>query len=366
MSMKEFLKKYGVITVITSIILLLFILTLILLLRDEGTQPVDFDAERPAPSADLDIIDQPLGYHKNYSISFSSNVLEKLNEFEKSFYPSFKINDENHFQWGEKFANDILRGNFQYGEDSVNPELINHYWEDGEDTVSYDYNRDSLFFTLEQGVLLPDTDFVPNDSENVYQNLRNIAKNYFSSDFDYVVEEVFREGNDYRVNFSRLLENQPIYMGSQNEYLILTPDGRLKEGLFLLAEFVQQEDMNYPLISSTQIASEINSLEYPKNVEFFNLPDEVEEEYIPYGYKVYSEPFLQRGKVDVSDARLVYFYVNRGQGALVINFLFDGVGDLDVEGELTRADFKILASAISFEYVFVPPTSFFEELGGAS
>lgn len=366
MSMKEFLKKYGAIVIITTIILLSSVLILILLFRDDEISDVDFDTERPVPSDGLPIVEQPLGYHKNYTISFQPSVLEKLEDFAKVSYPSFRVRDVDHFQWAEEFASDILQGNVEYSESSPSAEIINHYWEDGENAVSYDFNRDVLFFTLTQGTYLPEIRFDPNNSENVEENLNNIAKNYFSPDFDYEVENITREGNDYRAQFSRLLGNYPVYIGSQSEYLILTPDGRLKEGLFLLTEFVEQENVNYPIISSEEIVSEISSMEYPKNVEFFNLPDEIEDEYIPYGYQVYSDPFLQRGEVDVSDARLVYFYVNRGQEVLVVNFLFDGVGDLDVEGELARADFKILASAISFEYVFVPPTSFFEELGGGN
>ncbi len=362
MRINDFFKKYGVFVAIGFLIIALLTVVLILLLRDKDTIPLDPETGRPIPPSDLPVVDQPLGYHKSYQISFSPLVAQDLGDLEANLYASFDVKDVDHFSWVEKFVNDLNSFSFKYSEVSPNPEFIHHYWEDGQNAVTYSFDRDTLFFTFTQGISLPGFDFNLSDTTNVEKNLSAFSKKYFSSDFEYSVSEIVREGNDYRVNFSRTLLNYPVYVDMQEEYLVLTPDGRLKSGLFLLAEFSERSGMSYPLITTTELVSKISTKEYPKDVKFFNLDPNLEDEYVPYGYQVYSHPFLQEGSINVESFDLVYLYANRSQKISIPTFLFNGTGTLDVEGKTSGADFVILSNALSPEYVFVPSPSFFEQL----
>ncbi len=357
MMKQEVLKKYGVPVIFGTIVFLLLVLVLILFLRKDTP-----DSDSPTPSSGLVVVKQPLGYHKNYSITISPTVVEKLGEYQGFLYPSFKIENSDNLSWVEAFVKDIGSSNLQYSKNSPTPELTNHYWESKGDSVSYNVHRNTLFFTFSQGFTLEKITFDPTDSDNVEKNLKNLSDNYFSPDFEYNLKEIVREGSDYRVNFSRVLDKNVVYVETQEEYLILTPDGRLKEGLFLLAEFSEQKDMNYPLIPSNELVSKISTPEYPKSVSFFNLDPDIEEEYSPYGYQVYSNSFLQEGNINLNSVSLVYLYTDTNQEILVPVFLFDGDGNLDVEGTTSSADFQVLSSAISSEYVFVESPSFFRQL----
>lgn len=339
----------------------MLVVVLVLLLRDKDSS-IDSDTVRPSPPPDLPVVEQPLGYNKNYQISFSPLVIEELVDLEQNLYPSFEVKDEDHFTWVEKFANDLGDFSFKYDKVSPSPEFVHHYWEDGENSITYNFNRESLFFTFVEGVNLPVFDFKSTDVNHLEKSISSFSSEYFSLDFEYSISEIVREGNDYRANFSRTLANYPVYAHMQEEYIIFTTDGRLKSGLFLLVEFSESKSMSYPLIATTELISKISTMEYPKDVKFFNLDPNIEEEYAPYGYQIYSDPFLQKGTIDVNDSELVYLFSDRSQKTIVPTFLFNGSGTLDVEGKSSRADFKILSNALSPAYVFLPSSSFFEEL----
>jgi hypothetical protein len=362
MKINSFFKKHGIFVIIAFVILLLLFAVLVLLLRDKDGYTIDPDTGLPIPSADLTVVKQPLGYHKNYQISFSPLVVEELEELEYSLYASFDVKDVDHFSWVEKFVNDLKGFSFKYNKVSPTPEFIHHYWEDGDNSVSYNFDRDSLFFTSPQGFSLPGINFDSSDVDKLEKALSKLSSKYFSSKFEYSVKEVVREGNDYRVNFSRTLLSYPVYVDMQEEYLVFTPDGRLKSGLFLLAEFSERNGMSYPLTPARDLVSKISTMEYPKEVKFFNLDPSIEDKYEPYGYQAYSNPFLQTGNINVDSFELIYLYSDRSQKISVPTFLFDGKGTLSIEGKSSQADFVILSNALSSKYVFVESPSFFRQL----
>ena len=145
--------------------------------------------------------------------------------------------------------------------------------------------------------------------------------------------------------------------------MLLTPDGRLKEATFLLAEFEEYTEMKYPLISSSEFTQNVSSMEYPKIVDFSNLDPRVDDNYEPYGYRVYHDPFLQQGTVDVNELEIVYLYSTKFKEVVAPTFLLRGTGLLEIDGNSESADFVVLASALKSEYVYVHPQSHFDKLG---
>ncbi len=363
---KKFLKKYGVFVSIAFVLVILFALTLALLLQDEDAHENGDDIADVTPidvPSEFKIVQQPLGYHKNYNINFTSNVFNQLVQKEGN-YPGFTVKEVSHFGWAEDFVNRIGKGDFEYTTSVSAEQGVSHYWENDSEWVTYDEGRDYIFMRFDTPIYIPDVTFNPRDEDGLQEDLSNFATNYFSSDFEYKVNDINILGNFYRIEYSRVLKEIPIYLEMPREYLLLTPDGRLKEGAFLLAEFVEYTGIQYPLISAEELRNNINFKKYPKNVEFRNLDPEVEDRFDTHGYAVFSNPFTQEGSIEVNDVGLVYFYVGLSQRIIVPTFFLKGEGLLDVEGSLESADFIILASAIDSEYVYVHPQSYFDTLEG--
>ena len=361
---KKFLKKYGIFISIAFVILILFALILTILLQDKDTDEKGDDITDVTPIEDpleFTTVRQFLGYHKNYEISFTSNVFNQIVQKEGN-YPGFAVKEVSHFDWSENFVNQIGKGSLEYTTSASAEGGISHYWENDSEWVTYDESRDFLFMKFDTPIYIPGVTFNPRNESGLQEDLSTLATNYFSSDFEYSIDDVYISGNFYRVEYSRVLVDIPIYLELPREYLLLTPDGRLKGGMFLLAEFLEYTGMQYPLVSSENLRANISLREYPKNVEFKNLAPEIEEEFYTHGFAAFSNPFKQEGEIEINTMEIVYFYTGMSQEIVVPTFLFKGSGLLDVNGSLEEADFTVIANALDLEYVHIPPDSYFDVL----
>lgn len=372
MNVKKLLKKYKKydrylpLAVVVVAILVIF---LMMLFGQKKTPPLD-DPTLGDPGSSMDtpgeipnffLIEQPLSYHQNYQINISAEAMKDLNRLSQE-YSGFKVKNTDHLSWVQNLISSIGKENLEYSKSDPTPDVTIHYWEDENDSISYNLNRDFLFLNITQPVIFENINLDPKNKENLLSGLRSLAKEYFSEQFDYKINDISLEGNYYRVNYSRILNDIPAHMDMQDQYLLLTPDGRLKEGIFLLTEFEEYDEMKYPLISSTDLKNNVSAMEYPKTVYFTILDEQVNEFYEPYGYFVYSEPFSQKGRMDITEVELIYYYVDKSQLITVPTFIFNGTGLVDVEGDLIEADFEVLASALDSKHVFVHPTSYFNVL----
>ncbi len=364
-----FFKKHGVYVLVASVILILFILVLILLLRDKDqldengvTEPIPSEVVDPSeiPQEFLSV-KQPLGYSKNYDIRLSSNIFNKLSQKEDK-YRGFRIKEVDYLGGLGSFLEDINKENLEYTQEGPTPEMMVYSWQDDKDIVSYGRDRGFLFVRFAQPIALPGVDFNPNNERSLESGLTNFMENYFSSNFRYKVDGVFAEGYFQRIAFSRVLNGVPVHLEIPREYMLLTSDGRLKEGIFLLADFEEYMGLEYALISASELSESISLMEYPKTVEFEILDPEINEKYAPYGYQLESNPFTQEGTMEISDMEIAYFYSGGTQEVIVPNFIFEAQGLLDVEGDLTESKFVLIASAIESKYVYVHPDSYFENL----
>lgn len=372
MNVKKLLKKYKKydrflpLAVVVVAILVIF---LMMIFGQKKTPPLD-DPTLGDPDVSVDtpgdiptffLVEQPLSYHQNYQINISAEAMKNLNRLNQE-YSGFKIKNTDHLPWVENLIKGIGKENLEYSKSDPTPEVTIHYWESENDSISYNLNRDFLFINLAQPILFENINLEPKDKGDLISGLRSLAKEYFSENFDYKINDISLEGNYYRVNYSRILNDIPIHMDMQDQYLLLTPDGRLKEGMFLLAELEDYDEMKYSLISSTDLKNNISAMEYPKTVYFTILDEQVNKLYEPYGYFIYSEPFSQKGRMDIIEVELIYYYVDKSQLITVPTFILNGTGLVDVEGDLVEADFEVLASALDSKHVFVHPASYFNIL----
>lgn len=186
-----------------------------------------------------------LSFYENYDIKLSDSVVEKLNVYEGE-YDTFEVQVKDHQEWAENFAMEIKGGSLKYRLQAY-PALSNsdihtldqslHYWEDGSNFVFYNVADDFLFFSFEDPSSISEISFDFADLNSIENSLKDINDKFFSEDFNYVIDSIEREGNFYEIRFSRILNDIPIFSLGNELYLLVTPDGRLKEGRFLLAEF---------------------------------------------------------------------------------------------------------------------------------
>jgi hypothetical protein len=360
--MKEFFKKYGIFIVVGVVAILLLILTIILLTRSAEEDP-ETPVVVPTVPGSIDyestIVEQPLGYHKNYTINLSSQARNSIDQFQGE-YTGFKVKDEDHFSLIDSFVKDIGKGSLEKSKSAPRLDMTIYYWQNEKDSVSYNLYRDVLFMSFEQPIVLSKVSFNPREKEKISKDLESFMEQYFSLNFSYKTHDVSIQGNFYRVDLFRSLEGVPVNLQMQKEYLLLTPDGRLKEATLLLAEFEPAGKLS--LISSNDFVSKVSTKEYPKDVDYTNLDPSIDARYEPYGYKVEANQYTQEGVVEVSNVEKVYLYADKSQQIVVPTFLLTGEGLLDVDGTSARADFTILASALKSENVFVHPQSHFDDL----
>lgn len=374
LKIKNFVKKHKLFLLIGVVLLTIFAILFLLMSSEKKTPPLedpeiiengketnDTTGPKPDTSVEEILIRQPLGYHKNYQINFSARVVSEMENLKKE-YPAFLVKEEDNFSSVETFVKKINKDSLKYEKSSPREEVISHSWIDDTNSVSYDLRTNSIFMLFENPISIPEITLEPRDKESLKKNLNVFAKKYFSKNFEYEIVEITMQGNYYKVNFSRLLGGVTLGMELEGEYFLITPDGRLKEGRFLLVDFEEYKNMKFPLISSTDLSRNISLKEYPKTVHFQNLDSSVEEEYEPYGYIISSQPYTQAGNIEVERVKLIYLFDNVSQEKVTPVFFFEGSGLLDVQGTMTSSDFLIYASALHSRYVFVHPSSHFEML----
>lgn len=332
---KEFYKKNKKIVLISLGCFLLFILLILVMLlltkEDEETEasPDGYsDFERREP--DL--------YYQNYEIEVSSDVVEKLSDYEGE-YEVYEVMDIDHFEWVEKFFKSLNLSNFQYtvkSHPAIESDALhtidqtNHIWERGDDEfLHYRVSSDLLTVKFERGVRIPGVQVNPGDKVSVENFLNEMNEKYFSEDFEYVINSIDQEDGYYKVSYSRLLGGVPISLDVGDLYLILTPAGHLKEGWFLLAEFSRKTYTS--LHSAEDFVQKLLSRNHSKDLNFTFVDLTYEpENFGSYGYRRTGQ---EEGNVNVKNFDFSYRYDNKFQAEIAPLIIFKGEGFVDIEGE---------------------------------
>jgi hypothetical protein len=367
---KDILRKKGKF-IILGLLFILLILLLVLFFLSNGESdidepdtripsqpgaPLDPDDSQPPSVPELALVRQPLNYYHEYEINISQNVIQEVDRMRQE-YPSFEILESDYIVEIESFLDAIGKGNLEYKKEAYIENFVIHSWTRGLDVVSYNVSRDFLSMEFKDAVEIPNVNFNPRDNDNLEESIEAFAQRYFSSNFKYHVDEVVMEGLLYRVSFRRKLDSLPVNTETVGEHILLTRDGRLKSGSFLLADFEENISSKYPLISGPELSRSISLLEYPKTINFFFIEPQEDIDY----HDLIGEG-VEKGNVNVNNFELVYYYSSRDQQVLVPIFLFEGNGTVVVMRRTIRSNFVIFASALEPDYVLLPPDSYFESL----
>ncbi len=352
--LKAFFKKYKVLVIVFGFILLVFALILFTLFSEEETQ--DLETERVQEENGL------RRYYDNYQINFPGYLVEEVDRYSSS-YSLFKVQDVSHLDWVKNFVAAIGATNLEYnvrkhppvvGEPLYTIDQSTHYWVNkGElvayhegldlyresviDSVTYDNATDLLSFKFDEGKVVPGLRVNPGEIDSVEVWLKKVSQSFFSDEFEYVINEIDRIGDDYRINYSRLLDGVAISESPWNYYLLFSQEGRLKEGTFLLAEFTEIAEESIP--SGEEIRDKINDHNYKKSISFEFLDINESDEFGPYGS--YERVNHQIGSIDLELVELQYRYHAKFDEVIKPVFFFGGEGYVEIEGEEYRAYFEI-------------------------
>lgn len=340
---KSFFRKNKKVVIIVSvflgIILLVFLLTL-------GEDQEEEREDGIVPSEEIEY----RSLFENYNINLSTEVVQELNKYAGD-YGNFEIEIRNHVDWVDNFAKDIKQGELEYREtlypvikDSELHTLdqSHYFWESDEDVVFYDVASDYLFFNFETPSNISNLLFNPSEEESVEEALNEISERFFSGDFEYRVDNIDREGNFYKIEYNRMLDEVPILTLGNELYLLVTPDGRFKEGRFLLAEFRNFGRTN--VISGDNLSEVINNKDFFKSVEF-KLKDTSLYEDLVDAYGDFRITGDETAQVDAIAGELYYYYRDKFHELVHPRFKLLGEGLVQISNDEFEASFNVITDS---------------------
>ncbi len=197
------------------------------------------------------------------------------------------------------------------------------------------------------------------DDESLEKFLEDLDSKFFQIGFEHRVDGVLKQGDYYKVNYSRLLDGIPIYNFAYPSFLTFTQDGKLKEGRIWMAGFKKTDEVT--LLSGTEIIENINNPTYPKSVVFENLEEDTD--FIGDGFPRFFQHHLWRmwgrdrdgGDINLEDLELVYYFkINdtKGRTYALPMFKLKGTGEVKWLENL-ETNFEVLANALELKYI--PP-----------
>lgn len=294
--------------------------------------------------------DEDKVYFENYNINFSDQVLKALAEYEKE-YNIYEVKKDTQVEKVKNFVDALNIVNLEYekkshpaveGDSLHHIDQSNYIWKKGNDFIHYRASNDLLTMVFDEGQSIPNLDIVPGDKNSVEEGIKQISSDFFSQNFDYRVDSIVKDGDNYRVEYSRLLDGIPIKLDIGSLKLILTADGKLKEGWFSLAEFekASKERLN----SSQSIVDRVNDINAHKILSFTfpNFETEIEK-FGPYGY---SSTGMETGMVNLKKANIAYRYDNKFQNDVSPYVNFEGTGFVEIEDENFDVDYELMIRAL--------------------
>lgn len=334
---KGFINKNRKILLILSVVLILVLS--VFLITNKKEEP-EFEVTQ----------ESTLSFYENYDIKLSDSVVEKLNVYEGE-YDTFEVQVKDHQEWAENFAMELKGDNLKYRLQAY-PALSNsdihtldqslHYWEDESDFVFYNVADDFLFFSFENPSSVSGISFDFADLNSIENSLKDINDKFFSEDFNYVIDSIEREGNFYEIRFSRILNDIPIFSLGNELYLLVTPDGRLKEGRFLLAEF-RNSTIKSTVSSGTDLLKNINNPVFEKSIFFEFLDLDRYNDFDMY-FDIFDYVY-EKADISISDGDLYYKYRDKFNKNITTQFLLYGGGFVEIDGEEIESSFDIIANS---------------------
>ena len=330
----------------------------------EEIKSVDIPVQEEALSEESDVFELSVGELNLPQLNLHSNILKYVDsvhvtEGEVTKYPVFDTKEkQDHFENLAVFIDSLF-------DEDVNLDPAYIQWEVPGGEVIYGRGNNFLTLNFETPKSIPGVQINPESKESIQEGLKEITSRIVDDGFEHKIDQIIKEGDYYKVQFRRLLNGTPVYTKDYQPYLILSPEGKLKEGGIWLREFERIGEVK--LLSSDDFSKHINNPDYPRAFSYI-LPEVVadypdgywpdESQFRGLEFHDFSYIFLdgkEAGFVNLTDAELVYYYrflQRDDEKPPVPMFLLGGKGSINYRGEEPQEILaKVLANAISFEHV---------------
>ncbi len=324
-------------------------------------------------SEERDVFELPVREQKLLPyLNVHSNIVEYIDsvrvaEGEVIKYPVFDTKEgQDHFENLAVFIDSLV------DEDVIlNPNLIT--WEIPGGTVVYSGGNNFLTLDFETPKNIPGVQINPESKESIEEGLKKITSEIVDGGFEHKIDQVFKEGDYYKVHYRRLLNGVPVFATNYQPYLILSPEGKLKEGGIWLREFEPVGEVK--LLSGDEFNKNINDSDYPRTFSCIEpsmvvgypdgyWPHQSEHQFFRgREFHDYSMGIFGLGKesgvFDLTDVELVYYYrflQGDDEKPPLPMFLLGGEGQIKsqlADGGEDKFDLlaRVLANAISFDNI---------------
>jgi hypothetical protein len=347
-------------------------------LEQKNTEPINSDPveEVDGSKTEIDINDDevtiesektyPSLIEKNdsFQLNLSSDILDYIDnvyptENEVLKHAVFEVKKEqDHLKNVEQFVLSVA--NQQVERENPLPSSPSYSkWEMDNGFISYSEYNHFLEMEFKDPLFLNDLQINPESKKSVQEGLQKLGADFFDENFDYRVDEIVKEGDYYRVNYSRLLEGVPVYQADYPLYLVLTQDGKLKEGRIWLQEFEETGEVS--LLSRDKFAQNINKKEFPKSVSF-TVPGLTEtgalSDFFPHHSNLSLPDEQKAGFIRLESVELVHYYrFHRDETFAMPMFRLKGSGVINPEvmfigdEKVREATFEVLVNAADSKYI---------------
>lgn len=258
-----------------------------------------------------------------------------------------------HLDWVINFVETIGKGDLKY-EKKAFPALEGsnihtldqsmHRWlSESQDSefISYNVASDFLSFKIDEGINIPGVNIDPKDLQSILRGLNNISKRFFTEGYDYRVDSIKEEGAQYVIYYSRIIKGIPIRT-YPDLFLTITPEGKIQEGMFLLADFKEYTKVKVP--TGEEFIESLSNQDYTKISIYFTLPQNLLES----DYRITGK---ETAWANLDKAELIYQYQSKFNIIISPSVILGGQGIVETELEIFEIQFEVQLRVLSVEEI---------------
>jgi hypothetical protein len=290
--------------------------------------------------------------YEDYKLLLSDDVINDLNKY-THLYGVYQIQIIDHSDWAENFVGSLGRDDLKFekisrpalaGSDIHTMDQSQYLWvkdNHHSEFVSYDVAYDIVSFKFQDGIDIPGVTINPNNPASILRGLRSLSKQFFSEDFNFRVDNIVKNDAHYVIYYSRLLDGVAVKSVSEPS-LTVTPEGKLVEGSFLLAEFKEHSKTKVPTID--YIIQNLENLSTNKVIISFSLPYDTYES----DYEITRKETV---RANLEQADLVYQYGSKFNILIAPSLIFKGKGVVETELDTFETQFEVYFHLLSREEI---------------
>ncbi|HVX93235.1 MAG TPA: hypothetical protein VHA74_03950 [Candidatus Dojkabacteria bacterium] len=297
------------------------------------------------------LIDTPLSFSTNHNVDITTDVI-KDDKF-PSAVNVYPINNVDQVSSIDRFLLSTGRNNLN----KTNVQGVYYSWIKNEDVVEYTPNTFQLTFKFSSPLSITSgIGIIAKD--NALQYARNLLKNYFGKDYDFINANVINQGNKIRIEFNRSIDGLPLYLSgldSFSEYLIVDTSGNLYKGSLNLIDLKLSDKENINIVNVTNLSTVMQSDLYPKQVFQGVYPNTIPKPAVKDGDNLDNLNALPQATSSLAKSiTLGYFFFDSSYTRLTPVYRIESEGSVVYKSKLYKVPIVIIANALDPRRVYLP------------